>query len=35
MFENLLVASMDRKTVANVHPAFVQMITPALTPDEA
>jgi hypothetical protein len=26
MFENLLVASMDRETVARVHPAFVQMI---------
>jgi hypothetical protein len=34
MFENLLVASMDRDTAANAHPAFVSMIA-QLTPDEA
>lgn len=34
MFENLLVTSMDREMVSNVHPAFVQMIA-QLTPDEA
>jgi hypothetical protein len=34
MFENLLVTSMDRNTVASAHPAFVTMIS-QLTPDEA
>lgn len=34
MFENLLVASMDRSTAAGAHPAFVSMIS-QLTPDEA
>jgi hypothetical protein len=34
MFENLLVASMDRDTAAGAHPAFVSMIS-QLTPDEA
>jgi hypothetical protein len=34
MFENLLVASMDRDTTSSVHPAFVSMIS-QLTPDEA
>ncbi len=34
MFENLLVASMDRDTAASAHPAFVSMIA-QLTPDEA
>jgi hypothetical protein len=34
MFENLLVTSMDRDTVASAHPAFVTMIS-QLAPDEA
>lgn len=34
MFENLLVTSMDRDTVASAHPAFATMIS-QLTPDEA
>jgi len=34
MFENLLVAAMDRDTAANAHPAFVTMIS-QLMPDEA
>ena len=34
MFENLLVASMDRSTTASVHPAFVSMLA-QITPDEA
>jgi hypothetical protein len=34
MFENLLIASMDRNTVASAHPAFVSMIS-QLTCDEA
>lgn len=34
MFENLLVASMDRDTASSAHPAFVSMIS-QLTPDEA
>jgi hypothetical protein len=34
MFEDLLVASMDRGRAADVHPAFVSIIS-QLTPDEA
>jgi hypothetical protein len=34
MFENLLVASMDRNTAASAHPAFVSMIS-QLVPNEA
>jgi len=34
MFENLLVASMDRQTATDAHPAFVSMIS-QLTQDEA
>jgi len=34
MFENLLAASMDRRTASSAHPAFVSIIS-QLTPDEA
>jgi hypothetical protein len=34
MFENLLVASMDRSTANRAHPAFVQMLS-QMSPDEA
>jgi hypothetical protein len=34
MFENLLVAAMDRNTAASAHPAFAAMIS-QLMPDEA